>query len=353
MNQRLPVFDWIRSVAIITIVFHHLPWYAFNFYNLEYFGIPLNLSMLNELNGYFGLSLFIFMSGYLLNLKKASFSTWGEIQVFAKRKLIRIFPLYYLALLAFVLVEHVHSPAKILIHLLGLQLVIRTLTASIPIRTLWFVGFITIFYAVFAIVKNTKLTQGSRLVILLASWLVPLTLHIVWGITDYRISLYWGVFWFGVLCAEKNLPNLKLWKNLSPVAALVFVAMVAYFFLKFDPSVSLKGLSLEKYLLLNTLMFSYVITTYNVCSWLSQRFNFQSGLKSISYISYCVYLFHRPIWATLSQVLVNQFGVDNRYWLLAILIIFGLPLIVAVAYGLQSAYDRRIRPYLLSALKVA
>lgn len=353
MDQRLPVFDWIRSVAIIIIVFHHLPWYAFNFYNLTYFGIPLNLSILNELNGYFGLSLFIFMSGYLLNIKKVYFSTWGEIQVFAKRKLIRIFPLYYLALIAFALVEHVHSSAKILIHLLGLQLVLETLTASIPIRTLWFVGFITIFYTVFAIVKNTKLSQRSRLVILIASGLVPLALHIFWGITDYRISLYWGVFWFGVLCAEKDLPNLKLWKDLSPVAALVLVAMVVYFFLAFDPSVSLKGLSFENYLLLNTLMFSYVITTYNVCNWLSQRFNFQSKLKSISYVSYGVYLFHRPIWATLSQVLVNQFGVDNRYWLLAILIIGGLPLIFAVAYGLQSVHDQRVRPYLLSASKVA
>lgn len=359
MNKRLPVFDWIRSVAIFTILFHHLPGYTFDFYDLRNFGIPLDLSLLGLLSGFLGLALFIFMSGYLLNIKKIYFSTWAEIQVFAKRKLIRIFPLYYLALIAFALIEHVYNPLKILLHLSGLQLLFRTPTSAIPIRTLWFVGFITVFYSVFTVVKNRRLDKNLRISILMFSLIVPLILNVFFSLTDYRLSLYWGIFWFGVFCAEKELPKLTSWKYLSQAAAVVFVAVVIYFAVV-DPLaladsklVTLKGAFFQKYLILNALMFSFVITAYNVCKWLAQCFNWQSGLQFISYISYCMYLFHRPIWYVMSQLLVNQVSVDNKYLLLTILITCGLPLIIAVSYALQRVYDQYVSPRLMSAFKVA
>lgn len=351
MNKRLPVFDWIRSVAIITILFHHLPNYTFNFYDLRNFGIPLDLSILNELSGYFGLSLFIFMSGYLLNAKKVYFSSWSEVWSFAKQKLIRIVPLYYVALFLFSLTEGIRNPIKIFIHSLGLQLIFETSTHSIPIRTLWFIGLITIYYSVFAVVKQNSLSRKLRGGILISSWILPLALNGFLGVTDYRISLYWVIFWFGILCSEKHLPKLKLWKYLSQASAVLFVAMLVCIHADFEPLIGSESTFLLKYTLLNAFMFSSVVTTYNVCHWLTQRLQFRAELKFIAYISYCMYLFHRPVWYVMSNLLVNQLAVDSQYLQLAALTIVGLPLIMALSYGLQVTYDRYLKRYMLAAFK--
>ncbi len=353
MKKRLPVFDLIRSVAIITILLHHLPNYTFNFYNLKYFGIPLNLSILNELSGYFGLALFIFMSGYLLNARKAYFSNWGEVRRFGVRKLTRIVPLYYLALIMFSFTEHVHNPLKLLTHALGLQLLLRTETHAIPIRTLWFVGLITIYYSVFAVVKNNSLDKRLRGGILVSSWILPLILNGYFSVTDYRISLYWLIFWFGILCAEKNLPNQRIWRYVSQASAVLFVATTIWVDTEYKPLIGSESTFVLKYVILNVLMLSFVITAYNFCKWLSRRLAFQSGLKFTAYISYCMYLFHRPVWYVMKNLLVNQFSVDGAYTTLMILVVFGLPIIFGLSYGLQSIYDRYFRQYLLSALKMA
>ncbi len=352
MNKRLPVFDWIRSVAIITILFHHLPNYTFNFYDLRNFGIPLNLSILNELSGYFGLSLFIFMSGYLLNAKKVHFSSWGEVRSFAKQKSIRIVPLYYLALVLFSFTEGIHNPVKILIHLLGLQLVFETSTHFIPIRTLWFVGLISIYYSVFAVIKCSRLSKKLRSGILISSWILPLALNGFLDMTDYRISLYWVIFWFGILCSEKQLPELKLWKYLSQASAVLFVAMLVCIHANFESLIGSGSTFVLKYILLNAFMFSSVVTTYSVCHWLTQHLQFRAELKFIAYISYCMYLFHRPVWYVMNHLLVNQLAVDSQYFQLAALTIVGLPLIMALSYGLQVTYDRDLKRYLLATFKM-
>lgn len=352
-SKRLPVFDWIRAVAIITIIFHHLPNYTFNFYDLRNFGIPLDFTIVNELSRYLGLSLFIFTSGYLLNAKKVYFSTWGEVLSFAKHKLIRILPLYYLALVIFSFTEDVRNPIKLLIHALGLQLIFTTQTHSIPIRTLWFVGLITVYYFIFAVVKSSNLDRGFRIYILVLSWAIPLFLNGYFDLTDYRISLYWAIFWFGVLCSEKHLPRLKIWRPLSQVSAALFVAVFVGIDVDFGPLIGSDSTFILKYLLLNIFMLSFVISAYNVCYWLAQRLRFQPGMKFIAYISYCMYLFHRPVWYIMRELLVNQFSIDSPYFILAALIVGGLPLIMALSYGLQVAYDRYFRQHLLAAFKMA
>lgn len=351
-DERLPVFDWIRAVAIVIIIFHHLPNYTFNFYDLRNFGIPLDFSIVNKLSGYLGLSLFIFMSGFLLNARKVYFSTWKEVRTFAKRKLIRILPLYYIALVTFSFTEDVRSPLKILIHALGLQLIFRTQTHSIPIRTLWFVGLITVYYFVFAIIKSSSLNRRARVYILILSWAIPLFLHKYFGLTDYRISLYWAIFWFGVLCSEKRLPRLKVWKYLSFVSAALFVAIFVWIDVDFGPLIGSGSTFFPKYLLLNVFMLAFVVSAYNVCDWLAQRLGLQPGMRFIAYISYCVYLFHRPVWYIMRELLVNQFSVNNPYLILTILTVAGLPLMIALSYGLQVAYDRYFRQHLLTAFKL-
>lgn len=339
-------------MAILMVVFHHLPGYTFNFYDLRYFGIPIDLSHVGHLIGYFGLAMFIFMSGYLINAKKLYFSTWDEIKVFAKQKLIRIYPLYYVALPCFLLVENVRNPIKILIHMLGLQLILRTETDSIPIQTLWFVGLITLYYAIFSVVKNSSLGVNLRVGILIFSCLLPFVLNRYFGLTDYRIALYYWTFWFGVLCSENNLPQLKIWQPLSLVSAVIFVAMFINPAIKFEALVGLESPFLLKYLLFNVLTLSSAISIYNACDWLSQRFHVESGLKFIAFTAYCTYLFHRPMLFVMRSFLVNQLSIEDEYLILTLLVLFGIPLVFALSYGLQRLYESYLKQHLLSAFNV-
>ncbi len=102
MKNKLVVLDWMRAVAILVILFHHLPGYTFNYYNLNNFGTPLDLSIINVFNRYIGLSLFVFTSGYLLNLRKNHSFGLDETKKFIFKRWIRIFPLYLIALVAFI-----------------------------------------------------------------------------------------------------------------------------------------------------------------------------------------------------------------------------------------------------------
>jgi peptidoglycan/LPS O-acetylase OafA/YrhL len=69
MSAIIPEFNVMRALGIFIILAHHLPDYCFNYYNLSYLGINIDISLLNDLNRYFALGIFIFISGYLLNEK--------------------------------------------------------------------------------------------------------------------------------------------------------------------------------------------------------------------------------------------------------------------------------------------
>ncbi len=83
-RQRLEELDIMRGLAILIILFHHLPDYGFNFFDLRNFGIGLDLSFLNGLNTYFGLGLFIYVSGVLLQHNYRGLSG-GGVSSFLKK----------------------------------------------------------------------------------------------------------------------------------------------------------------------------------------------------------------------------------------------------------------------------
>ena len=58
-------------------------------------------------------------------------------------------------------------------------------------------------------------------------------------------------------------------------------------------------------------------------------------IKSISYSSLCVFLFHRSIWA----VMANVWGKGSFFQWIYIMV-FGIPLIIVFCYILQSHYEK-------------
>ncbi|MEH1874792.1 acyltransferase family protein [Nostoc sp.] len=344
-KDRFLVFDLLRFLATFIILFHHLPNYCFDFYNLKNFGINIDLSVCNELNTYLGLSLFIFMSGYLINVKKTSFPDWTTVGTFLYKRIIRIFPMYYIALIFFCYILNITEPLRIIIHILGLQsLLFSKHLPSLP--TLWFVGTILVYYCIFIFCKAEKIRTIYRL---LAIGIFPFivsfastSLHFM----DYRISLYYWIFIFGIYCAEsKILETSWLKKNTFIITAGFVCIFISCFFLEKKYGIDDLGL-IKSYTILNILMFSFILSIYGICNAIAKILKSSQIIQAIAYASYGMYLFHRPIWFFLRKIVQQGMEINNQYILMTIEIFIGIPIIFVFAYLVQSFYEKYCIQYL-------
>jgi peptidoglycan/LPS O-acetylase OafA/YrhL len=108
MKTRMFHLDLIRALAILIIViFIHMPFFLkdTNAYSTlqQEISLPtfqVNLSMIQIFGfylSYFGLSLFIFISGYSIYMNNHYFKSSEDIFNFWRKRAIRIFPLFWIA----------------------------------------------------------------------------------------------------------------------------------------------------------------------------------------------------------------------------------------------------------------
>jgi len=90
-SKRLPIFDFVRAFAIILIVCSHLP------NQIDLPPIADTLSVLSPGFALFGLSLFVFTSSYLIRLNYWQIDSIADVIEFYKRRIVRIYPLFFLA----------------------------------------------------------------------------------------------------------------------------------------------------------------------------------------------------------------------------------------------------------------
>ena len=93
--DRIVTFDCIRVIAIIMILFSHM----------MSFGDSTLFQTYKGLMGVIGNGLFFFMSGYLIYNNNDNFTTLSSVIRFYKRRAVRIYPLYWIALLLFVAIS--------------------------------------------------------------------------------------------------------------------------------------------------------------------------------------------------------------------------------------------------------
>lgn len=341
MTKRLLTFDLMRLIAIFIILFHHLTDYSFNFYNLQYFGIDLDLSPWHELNPHLGLGMFLFLSGYLLNRKNIKFSGFNESKNFLINKLLRIFPLYYLALILFFYIDKPDSLIEIALHTVALQLIF---VSHFPIlKTLWFVGLIMVYYLAFALVKNINLNLSYKIAIVVIFPFVVLFLGRYYKLTDSRLAHYYWVFFFGTLCAETNFFQQKIWQKIKFVIPLFFVSTFIFMYHLEDTFGLYKINLLQRHLLITVLSISFSLFVYQICDALAKSIKsrkMSEAIELVAYSSYCMFLFHRPVWYFLGKIHKEILDLDNPYINLGIATIIGIPLIVGISFRLQSLHDK-------------
>ncbi len=344
INNRFLTFDLMRALGIIIILLHHLPEYTFNYYNLNFLRIPLDLSPLNELNRYLGLGLFIFLSGYLLNLKKPRFNTLESAKTFLQKRFMRIFPLYYLALLFFFYIHDFWNPLHIGIYLLGFQGIINAAIPS-PLPTLWFIGLLVAYYSFFVLLMAKKWTKTQQIILALSSGIGIFIINQFFPVADFRLILYIWVFLLGIYSAEYNIFQTKVWLKFGGLTVPLFIStLLILFYIESQESIIIEHL--PGYLLINCLMVTFIVSLYYCAERFCQKFLLPPWVLSISYSSYCVYLFHRPLLWFMDSGLHKLLGENHDPLISSFLLTVGIAIIFIVAHFLQSIYDRYGLPYL-------
>lgn len=336
MKYRVLHFDLMRSVAILTILIYHLPGYSLNFYDLNMVGIDIDLSIFRELSKYFGLGLFIFISGYLANFKGRNFEDAHAIKAYVSQKIIKIFPLYYVALILFSYFYDLKEPLRVTTHILGLQLIFASELAE-PMLTLWFIGLILIYYAIYIFIKSEKIDYFTKVLGLAIFPLVVVAAHEMFDVMDLRIVLYYGIFLFGLYAGGRDIFKKISWARLV-IAALsfaVFILARGNNAFAVDPFSSLSS-----FLIINVLMVLFISFAYKGCLFFSDRIKLKRLVEVISYSSFCMFLFHRPVWSWMHDILGSMRIVENEGMMAIILTVIGIPAIIAFSYSVQHMYDR-------------
>jgi len=387
MKNKIIAFDFLRALAIAMIIPAHLS----NFLSSTY--IKLALYAVDPYVANMGLGLFIFMSGYLLYYNNHSMNSFQSVLSFYKKRLLRIFPLYWAAIAAFTLVfyifapklnsgflfpnaEHVFSFHNLIMHILGLQIFLAPAYAS-PMLTLYFVGLIIVFYTIYPLIimlsKNSKQLLFYSSLVFLGFLLISRTFNII----DPRFFMFFPAFIFGILTCKESLfeksmttilkiPFVQLLLAVLPAIFVLVIVLGSRTTLLLDPKVSFTigstgsgtiGSSMVVSMLggvANSLGLGYVTLKFIIDTVLlnvfiimfcileyrfAMRFinnKFSSSLSSaftyIATASYCVYLFHRPflaLWNSETNFINNPILHD------VILIFVALPLLLFISYHLQ------------------
>lgn len=202
-NQKLPEIDMLRIISILIIVIAiHIPLsYAYNFYlDLNQYGVFL----VNNVGIFVAMGSFVFVSGFglYLNPNNRSLNSSKKIFSFLKKRFIRIFPLYWIAIILFLFFVGYSDidPLYLMFHFFGLQIIVAPYFGA-PMLTLWFIGIIMIYYLIFVIInslRSIKLIIPASIAILLFF----VFLNRIFGLVEERFFIYYLLFILGIIAAH-------------------------------------------------------------------------------------------------------------------------------------------------------
>ncbi|KKG75744.1 hypothetical protein DU43_13585 [Methanosarcina mazei] len=277
--------------------------------------------------GVIGNVMFFFTSGYLIFLNNQIFSI-NDITLFIRKRLFRIFPLYWISLLYSLYLSQSYNFFFAAAHFFGLQLVFTSLEK----RLLWFIGCITVYYLIYPLIVLK--TQSNKTIIFrsLAIFLLFLILRMQIGIFNANIFAYLPVFVLGILVSKNKLvfqKNLLKIRNISLICSIICF----YWFLKTRPPmlhdnsqfgeagiIYMLSVHIPKVIFGIALIFSLY--------WIAHRYIQSSSIKNTitkcAIASYPVYLFH---------------GFAVSFFQSYTAILLGLPILFTIFYYVQIEYN--------------
>ena len=320
LKNRNNGLDLLRGMSILYIVGY---WHLFNYtgaFCCYKNGITYRVTWIV-------LGIFVLISGYLMGKKNISMNK-RSLLIFYKKRLIRIYPLYCLAIILFY-VFNLSRGIALLKAMFGVSMFIKP---SPP--TLWFVAMLIVFYIIspfFIVLFRIHIAVG----LIGAVFILLIFTFYGYGTRkmDLRLLVYLPSFLTGMLFALKYQSMIKK-KRLIALLSIVSI-LISYVFLNFNRSIVF--LASMPMITICPLLFLMLIVDYEIKLKRKRKL-----VYFISYISYSMYLFHRPIYVILKNSYFPKAGFSQVLYLG----LFCFPLIILISYGVQRLYDSIIEKYI-------
>ena len=366
-NKRLFELDALRAVAITLIVFSHL---------IFFIKSTLLILTVNSINfvfpvWFYGLSLFFFISGFVLHYTHPIISSRHGAIDFLKRRVARIYPLYWIALAVFItlgitLGMDAWTFFLAAIYFCGLQVFFPP--GGEWFGLLWFVGVILLYYLIYLVLA--KLSQAPKL-LLAAALGFPLffiVLRLAFNVVDSRFFVYYGIFIAGVIASKYNLLyrtnatrrytaySIALFCGVIGVVALItkltqhlssnvyeqtaslsdLYSMLTY------PTAPLSFANFIGIVLANALALLFIYWSFNSMRLIlpSVSATTRKLVAAMAFASYSIYLFHLPFLWLLSTVLYAA-----HVALVPVILLGSVPVVCLLCYAIQLRENMLIRKY--------
>lgn len=334
-KERIIAFDFIRFIAIVLVVFSH------------FLNVPFDRGWL----GILGNGLFFFISGYLIYLNNPVIASKADILKFYRKRLLRIFPLYILALLLYVGIWTINGTILeySIYEVVGLFLGLQGIFYPVIPDVLWFIGTILIYYLLYPIIVYFSKNKISKYILFsIIAIGILVVLKVITGVFDGRVFAYYFIFVAGVLASWLNIFKSKYSLAFKIISFITFIPLTVYVFSGFLPA-NADGLGELSLTFTNVLTIGYSIfirivfgltgafVIYTIYNW----FKFPKFISKIvvsgAFAAYAVYLFHQQILTLVNMFIIplrDVFTTPLTYNIVIICII--MPIIFVIGYYLQK-----------------
>jgi peptidoglycan/LPS O-acetylase OafA/YrhL len=307
--KKLTSVDYLRAFSMLYIVAY---WHSLGYAGVAFGQTQEFMWVITAII----MTLFVFISGYLIGGHK---SRQMGATSFYKRRLLRIYPLYALAVALYYWIG-IGDGWTMVKSLLGLSMYMEP-----PPLTLWFITMLLLFYAVTPLLL--RLVENPVRFIGLVGSLIFMTLvmEVTLGTVDLRVALYLPAFACGIYCANHGISNSMInprWALLAMPAAVILSAvnlpLQTLDFLKTAPLI---------------LLAAYLI--FFTCYRFDSRFKHNSLIAFLSYSSFSMYLFHRPVFEAMKSLYFPSTTMLQVLYLTTLCVV----IIALVSWCLQRLYD--------------
>ncbi len=345
-----PGLDVLRFICATGVIFHHTAQQLFSR------GIALTDSGAHKFTGSFFLDVFFIISGFLIAsiLIKENESDTYSLKNFYLRRIIRIWPLYFLAVAILIILVPAlkHSPSEIIktnaLYALGFSVNFQLLFdgAAKTYSVLWSVCieehiYLVLPFLLFIFKRNFKRLSFFLLVVGLASWLCFGFLHASqqWPSAYFNSLCYFYYFGAGMLLAvfHKQITSPKIKFLFTVPAQLLIYTLLILCVFNFLPAAF--------YIFPVWVLLSGFFGTYLVAAASRQNFILQLGpalSRFTGNISYAMYMVHIVlITVSINYLLRNNIrpeGIELSLWFPCVTTLLS----IFVASILYYLYERPI-----------
>lgn len=350
-EKRLFELDALRVLGILLIIFAHIPYYITNRTFVAYHIAVNNVFAY----GFFGLSIFFFASGYLLHSRYGFINSRSEAIDFLKKRVIRIYPLYWLSIAAFLVTGIIaRDVPTVLTLVVGAQGLFSPQIGYI--FALWFVGVLLLYYLLWPLIAVFSRNILYMMSVLIAIFVIFAILRTAFHIVEFRFFTYYWIFAAGIIASKYDVLNklsarkyavlyagvfLPVGLLITHIAGTAMLSRVLVHWLS-DSVTPLTLTTTLGILLISAVGLLFVIFTFLIAhlslSSLSKRG--AQLLTALALASYSVYLFHMPFLATLSHVLgYTHIATFLQYFI----ILCSIPALFVLGFAIQLAETDVIR----------